>query len=154
MAVPSVEKAASPAANSFDTTTDLIKSKDEQLQPDSEATRQIGKPNFGLQIGVEDILVDVDPNVSLEFLQKANALAGRRPPHRASRDKLVATHSEHVKKMAGKREAAVAATGANKQKKAPRMVKKVILALSYPPSVKPVSDLERVSTKDSVFKMT
>ncbi|KAM0334522.1 hypothetical protein ACHAQA_001552 [Verticillium albo-atrum] len=90
------------------------------------------KVDFDLQIGVEEILVDVDPGVSLEFLQRANALAGKRPPHVPTKEWLVTTHVGHVEKS----QAAMVG-----QQKAPRMVKKVILALSYAPSVVAIKDL-------------
>ncbi|KAF6832358.1 TPR domain-containing protein [Colletotrichum plurivorum] len=86
--------------------------------------------DFGLQIGVEEILVDVDPDVSLEFLQRAEAHAGKPPPTRAPRDDLLRTHNKYV------------AQQRKSQEKAPQMVKKVVLALSYPPSTKAISDLE------------
>lgn len=95
------------------------------------------KPDFGLQIGFEEILVDVDPRLSLDYLQKADALAGKPPPQRTPKDKLVATHNSHVEKQ---RSAG--------QQKAPRMVKKVILALAYPPSSKTVDELEKVRAPD------
>ncbi|KAM0566544.1 hypothetical protein D7B24_001992 [Verticillium nonalfalfae] len=91
------------------------------------------KVDFDLQIGVEEILVDVDPSVSLEFLQRANALAGKRPPHVPTKEWLVNTHNEHVQKF----QAAMVG-----QTNVPRMVKKVILALSYAPSTTPIKDLE------------
>ncbi|CRK04442.1 hypothetical protein BN1708_009669, partial [Verticillium longisporum] len=91
------------------------------------------KVDFDLQIGVEEILVDVDPSVSLEFLQRANALAGKRPPHVPTKEWLVNTHNEHVEKF----QAAMVG-----QTNVPRMVKKVILALSYAPSTTPIKDLE------------
>ncbi|TID02867.1 putative protein lysine methyltransferase SET5 [Colletotrichum higginsianum] len=86
--------------------------------------------DFGLQIGVEEILGDVDPDVSLAFLKKADAHAGKPPPTRVPRESLVSTHNSYVEQQQQ-----------SEQQNAPRMVKKVVLALSYPPSVKPVSDL-------------
>ncbi|TKW53536.1 hypothetical protein CTA1_4325, partial [Colletotrichum tanaceti] len=86
--------------------------------------------DFGLQIGVEEILGDVDPDVSLEFLKKADAHAGKPPPTRAPRESLVSTHNGYVEQQQK-----------SEQQNAPRMVKKVVLALAYPPSVKPVSEL-------------
>lgn len=96
------------------------------------------KSDHGLQIGFEEILVDVDPNLSLDYLKRANELAGQPPPSRTPRDTLVSTHVEHVEKQ---RMANVAAGG----RKAPRMVKKVILALSYPASSKSHKELEKVA---------
>ncbi|KZL64276.1 tpr domain-containing protein [Colletotrichum incanum] len=86
--------------------------------------------DFGLQIGVEEILTDVDPDISLEFLKKAEAHAGKPPPTRVPRETLLSTHNSYVQQQQN-----------SGQQNAPRMVKKVVLALSYPPSVKPVSDL-------------
>lgn len=92
------------------------------------------KVDFDLQIGVEEILMDVDPNLSLDYLQKANRLAGKPPPHRTPRDRLVSLHNEHVSRR----------RQASGDGKAPKMVKKVILALSYAPSSKAIKDLEKV----------
>ncbi|KAK1470116.1 TPR domain-containing protein [Colletotrichum cuscutae] len=86
--------------------------------------------DFNLQIGVEEILTDVDPDVSLEFLQKAEAHSGKPPPTRISREVLVSTHNNYVEQQQK-----------SGQQTGPRMVKKVVLALSYPPSVKSVADL-------------
>lgn len=89
--------------------------------------------DFNLQIGVEEILTDVDPDVSLEFLQKAEAHSGKPPPTRVSREVLVSTHNDYVEQQQK-----------SGQQNGPRMVKKVVLALSYPPSVKSVVDLSPV----------
>ncbi|OHE92502.1 TPR domain-containing protein [Colletotrichum orchidophilum] len=86
--------------------------------------------DFNLQIGVEEILTDVDPDVSLEFLQKAEAHSGKPPPTRIPRDTLVSTHNEYVEQQQK-----------SGQQSGPRMVKKVVLALSYPPSVKSAEEL-------------
>ncbi|KXH44409.1 TPR domain-containing protein [Colletotrichum nymphaeae SA-01] len=86
--------------------------------------------DFNLQIGVEEILTDVDPDVSLEFLQKAEAHSGKPPPTRISREVLVSTHNDYVEQQQK-----------SGQQNGPRMVKKVVLALSYPPSVKSVMGL-------------
>ena len=80
----------------------------------------------------EEILVDLDPNVDLEFLKKAEALSGKLPPTRASRDKLVKTHNSYVRKQGD-------------QQGAPRLVKKLILALAYPASTQSIHKLETVS---------
>ncbi|KXH44961.1 TPR domain-containing protein [Colletotrichum salicis] len=86
--------------------------------------------DFNLQIGVEEILTDVDPDVSLEFLQNAEAHSGKPPPTRISREALVSTHNDYVEQQQK-----------SGQQNGPRMVKKVVLALSYPPSVKSVEEL-------------
>ncbi|KAH6693415.1 TPR domain-containing protein [Plectosphaerella plurivora] len=95
------------------------------------------KGDFDLQIGFEEILVDVDPNTSLEYLKRANDLAGKPPPSRTPRDVLIATHVQHVEnqRMAG-------------AQKTPRMVKKVTLALSYAPSSKSHTDLAKMPLSD------
>ena len=108
----------------------------EEIHRDDLPTPPEQKPDFGLQIGFEELLVDVDPHLSLEYLQKADALAGKPPPQRTPREKLIETHNVHVEKqrqMMGT------------QKKVPKMVKKVILALSYAPSSKPYEELTKVS---------
>lgn len=90
--------------------------------------------DFGLQIGVEELLVDVDPDVSLEFLKKAEAHAGKPPPTRVPKETILRMHNHYVEQQqnAG-------------QEKAPRMVKKVVLALSYPPSSKAIKYLSPAS---------
>lgn len=85
-----------------------------------------------LQVSSEDLLLDIDPNVPVEFLKKAQALSGKAPPRKAPRDILVETHNSHVQKQVGK-------------PKATNLVKKPILALAYPASYKPVAELEKVS---------
>ncbi|ROT36165.1 TPR domain-containing protein [Sodiomyces alkalinus F11] len=114
-------------------------SADEEFAEQTELEKT--KADFDLQIGVEEILVDVDPNLSLDYLQKANRLAGKPPPHRTPRDKLVALHNQHVarKLQAG-------------AQKAPRMVKKVILALSYPPSSRSIKELEKMPLSDLIVE--
>jgi hypothetical protein len=79
----------------------------------------------------EEILVDLDPNLDLEFLKKAEALSGKLPPVRSSREKLVKTHNSYLKKQGD-------------QQGMPRLVKKLILALAYPASVKSIHELETV----------
>ncbi len=81
----------------------------------------------------EEILVDLDPNLDFEFLKRAEALSGKLPPVRAPREKLVKTHKSHVKKQGS-------------VEGAPRLVKKLILALAYPPSVASIRDLEPVGS--------
>jgi hypothetical protein len=85
-----------------------------------------------LQVSSEDLLLDIDPNVPLEFLKKAQALSGKLPPRKAPRDLLVETHNSHVQKQLGR-------------PKATNLVKKPILALAYPASYKPMAELEKVS---------
>lgn len=128
MAVP---EPAAPATEAVVPTNGKEESGDETVGQEIEPARP--KTDFDLQIGVEEILLDVDPNLSLDYLQKANKLAGKPPPHRNPREKLVALHNQHV---ARKRHAG--------NQKTPRMVKKVILALSYPPSAKSIKELEKV----------
>ncbi|KDN66166.1 putative TPR domain-containing protein [Colletotrichum sublineola] len=93
--------------------------------------------DFGLQIGVEEILADVDPDVSLDYLTKADAHAGKPPPTRVPRETLVSTHNRYVKQQQ-----------ASEQQNAPRMVKKVVLALSSPPSAKPIAELSPMRLDD------
>ncbi|KAL0932191.1 protein lysine methyltransferase SET5 [Colletotrichum truncatum] len=102
----------------------------EDIETPAATDPTLNTVDFGLQIGVEEILVDVDPDVSLEFLKKAEAHAGKPPPTRVPREILLETHNNYVEQQqkAG-------------QEKAPRMVKKVVLALSYPPSTKAIQDL-------------
>ncbi|OLN83404.1 putative protein lysine methyltransferase SET5 [Colletotrichum chlorophyti] len=97
--------------------------------------------DFSLQIGVEEILVDVDPDVSIEYLKKAEAHAGKPPPVRFPRDTLLATHNRYVdqQRISG-------------QENGPRMVKKVVLALSYPPSVKSIQNLEPMLLSELVLE--
>ena len=87
----------------------------------------------------EEILVDLDPNLDLEFLKRAEALSGKPPPARTPRESLVKTHNSYVKKQGS-------------LQGAPRLVKKLILALAYPPSVKPIKDLEPVCTTRMPFR--
>ncbi|KEZ46367.1 TPR domain-containing protein [Scedosporium apiospermum] len=84
-----------------------------------------------LQVSSEDLLLDIDPNVPLEFLKKAQALSGKLPPRKAPRDLLVETHNSHVQKQLGR-------------PKATNLVKKPILALAYPASYKPMAELEKM----------
>ncbi|KAK1585441.1 TPR domain-containing protein [Colletotrichum navitas] len=93
--------------------------------------------DFGLQIGFEEILADVDPDISLDYLKKADAHAGKPPPTRVPRETLVSTHNRYVKQQQ-----------ASEEQNAPRIVKKVVLALSYPPSVKPVAELSPMHLDD------
>src|SRR6187549_2335838 len=79
----------------------------------------------------EEILVDLDPDLDLDFLRKAEALSGQLPPKRAPRESLVKTHNSYVKKQ-------------KESVNAPRLVKKLILALAYPPSTLSIQDLETV----------
>jgi hypothetical protein len=80
---------------------------------------------------MEEILVDLDPSVDVEFLKQAEALSGKLPPSKTPRDQLIKTHNSYVKKQGG-------------WEHAPRLVKKLILALAYPPSIKPIKELETV----------
>ncbi|KAL2753071.1 hypothetical protein ACRALDRAFT_1072817 [Sodiomyces alcalophilus JCM 7366] len=134
MAVPE------PAAQATEVvpTNGKDESGDEAVQGNELAPTKV---DFDLQIGVEEILVDVDPNLSLDYLQKANRLAGKPPPHRTPRERLVTLHNNHVAKklQAG-------------NQKGPRMVKKVILALSYPPSSKPIKELEKMPLSDLIVE--
>jgi hypothetical protein len=81
----------------------------------------------------EEILVDLDPNLDLEFLKRAEALSGKLPPLRTSRAKLMKTHNSYVKKQKA-------------MQGVPRLVKKLILALAYPPSVESIRELEPVGS--------
>ncbi|KAF9869303.1 TPR domain-containing protein [Colletotrichum karsti] len=102
----------------------------EDVEAPAAADPTLNTVDFGLQIGVEEILIDVDPDVSLDFLKKAEAHAGKPPPTRIPKETLLRMHNHYVEQQ---RKAG--------QDKAPRMVKKVVLALSYPPSSKPIKDL-------------
>ncbi|ORY61449.1 TPR domain-containing protein [Pseudomassariella vexata] len=86
----------------------------------------------GLVEGSQSILLDFDPQLSLEFLKEAAALSGKRPPAHATREQLLAMHNEFVSKSV------------KDGKNGPRPVKKVILSLAYPPSTKPIRDLEKI----------
>ncbi|KAL3292629.1 TPR domain-containing protein [Colletotrichum asianum] len=105
----------------------------EEVEAPSATDPTINTVDFNLQIGVEEILVDVDPDVSLEFLQKAEAHAGKPPPTRVPKEALLRMHNRYVEQQqtAG-------------QEKAPRMVKKVVLALAYPPSCKTIKSLSPI----------
>ncbi|TDZ61785.1 SET and MYND domain-containing protein 4 [Colletotrichum trifolii] len=109
-----------------------VDSKDDAEAP-AATHPTLNNVDFGLQIGVEEMLVDVDPDISLEFLKRAEASSGKPPSVRLPRDKLLKTHNTYVDQQR--------AAG---QEKAPRMVKKVVLALSYPPSVKSIKDLSPI----------
>jgi hypothetical protein len=80
----------------------------------------------------EEIVIDLDPSMDLEFLKAAEALSGQLPAERVSKQKLVNTHNSHVKRQG------------TVDPKGPRLVKKLILALAYPPSIKSIRDLETV----------
>ncbi|KAK7935616.1 hypothetical protein PG985_001111 [Apiospora marii] len=80
-------------------------------------------------------LLDLDPNISLEYLEKASALSGKPAPNHVPRERLVLVHNAELKKL-------------GKDSKGPRPVKKISLSLAYPPSTKPVLDLEKLYLKD------
>ncbi|KAH0428246.1 TPR domain-containing protein [Colletotrichum camelliae] len=105
----------------------------EDIDAPSATDPTINTVDFNLQIGVEEILVDVDPDVSLEFLQKAEAHAGKPPPTRVAKDALLRMHNRYVEQQRK-----------DSDGKAPRMVKKVVLALAYPPSCKPINELSPI----------
>lgn len=134
MAVASPEQPVSAIKESLEPEDiDDVDDVEEIPRDDLEPEKRAGES--GLQIGVEEILVDVDPHLSLDYLQKADALSGKPPPQRTPRDQLVARHNIHVenqRKMA--------------QRKAPRMVKRVVLALAYPASFKSYKDLTKVGS--------
>ena len=83
--------------------------------------------------GSRAALLDLDPNISLEYLEKASALSGKPAPEHVPREQLVSVHNAELKKL-------------GKDSKGPRPVKKISLTLAYPPSTKPVLDLEKVAT--------
>jgi hypothetical protein len=85
----------------------------------------------GPQVGPADVVFDIDPDIPIEFLQKAAALSGKLPPNKASREKLVEMHLSYLGRQ-------------KTPQNAPRMVKKLILALAYPASPKAIKDLETV----------
>lgn len=76
-------------------------------------------------------LLDLDPNISLEYLEKASALSGKPAPSHVSREQLVLVHNTELKKL-------------GKNSKGPRPVKKISLSLAYTPSTKSVLDLQKV----------
>lgn len=87
----------------------------------------------GLTEGSQAALLDLDPNISLEYLQKASALSGKPAPVHVPREQLVLVHNAELKKL-------------GHDSKGPRPVKKISLSLAYPPSTKSVVSLEKVST--------
>lgn len=111
-----------------------LENNDDTEAPAATTHPTLNTVDFSLQIGVEEILIDVDPDLSIEYLTKAEAHAGKPPPTRVPRETLVSTHNSHVEQQQK-----------SGQQNAPRMVKKVVLALSYPPSVKAVEELSPVS---------
>ncbi|KAK8034548.1 hypothetical protein PG993_009543 [Apiospora rasikravindrae] len=89
----------------------------------------------GLAEGAQPALLDLDPNISLEFLEKASALSGKTAPVHVPREQLILVHNAELKKLGG-------------NNKGPRPVKKISLSLAYPPSTKPVLSLEKLYLKD------
>lgn len=85
----------------------------------------------GLAEGSQSVLLDIDPEISLDFLKAAAKFAGKRPPKRASREQLEKTHNEHLKSLV-------------RNETTPRTVKKIILSLAYSPSSKSIRELEKV----------
>ena len=84
-----------------------------------------------LQVGPEDVVMDIDPHLPLDFLKKAQAMSGKPPAKKTPRDDLVKTHNEHVNRQKGR-------------PRATNLVKKPILALAYPASYKSMYELEKV----------
>jgi hypothetical protein len=85
----------------------------------------------GLDEKSQALLLDIDPDLSLEFLKAAAAVSGKHPPRRPSREELVDIHDDYVKKLL-------------KERKGPRPVKKIILSLAYHPSTKSIRELKKV----------
>ncbi|KAK8037995.1 hypothetical protein PG994_014762 [Apiospora phragmitis] len=94
----------------------------------------------GLAEGSQAALLDLDPNISLEFLEKASALSGKPAPVHIPREKLVLVHNAELKKL-------------GKENKGPRPVKKISLSLAYPPSTKPILSLEKLYLKDLLVEV-
>ncbi|KAK8136450.1 SET domain-containing protein [Apiospora sp. TS-2023a] len=90
--------------------------------------------------GSKAALLDLDPNISLEYLEKASALSGKPAPVHISRERLVLVHNTELKKL-------------GKDSKGPRPVKKISLSLAYPPSTKPLLDLEKLYLRDLLVEM-
>ncbi|SPN96590.1 uncharacterized protein DNG_00112 [Cephalotrichum gorgonifer] len=88
-----------------------------------------------LQVAPEDLLLDIDPHLPIEFLKKAQSMSGKPPTKRPEREGLVNTHNGHVQRQLGK-------------PRATNLVKKPILALAYPASYKPMNELEKMPLTD------
>jgi hypothetical protein len=86
-------------------------------------------------ISAEDLLHDVDPHVPLEYMNQARELSGKPAPAKIPRETLVETHNHHVNL---RRQTPIA--------KRTNVVKRPILALAYPASIKPLSELKPVNT--------
>lgn len=100
-------------------------------RPVNGANADNADEDLRMQVGPEDLLVDVDPQLPADFLKKAQAVSGKPPAKKAPRDTLVQTHNVHVKRQMGK-------------PRATNLVKKPILSLAYPASYKSMYDLEKV----------
>lgn len=84
-----------------------------------------------MEEGSQAVLLDLDPNLSLDFLEKAALLSGKPVPNQAPREELVRVHNEALARFV-------------KDQKAPRPVKKVSLSLAYAASTKSIKELEKV----------
>ncbi|KAK8002932.1 hypothetical protein PG989_002651 [Apiospora arundinis] len=94
----------------------------------------------GLTEGSQAALLDLDPNISLEYLQKASALSGKPAPVHVPREQLVLVHNAELKKL-------------GHDSKGPRPVKKISLSLAYPPSTKSVVSLEKLYLEDLLVEV-
>ncbi|KAI0129664.1 TPR domain-containing protein [Xylariales sp. AK1849] len=94
----------------------------------------------GLHEGSQAILIDIDPDISVQFLQAAAALAGKPPPRNVPKEELVSTHNVHVKNLTA-------------AKNEPRPVKKVSLSLAYHPSIKSIRELQKMHLSELLVEV-
>ncbi|KAK8100786.1 hypothetical protein PG999_011160 [Apiospora kogelbergensis] len=102
-----------------------------------------GIDQAGLAETPQAALLDLDPNISIDFLEKASVLSGKPAPVHVPREQLVLVHNAELEKLGS-------------DSKGPRPVKKISLSLAYPPSTKPVKNLEKTSKlylKDLLVEM-
>jgi hypothetical protein len=82
-------------------------------------------------VGHNDVVVDVDPEISAELVQKARSMVGKVPEKKIDREKLIETHNTYVKQQ-------------QQSQRRTNLVKKPILENAYPASFKALDQLEKV----------